>query len=194
MGNPGRHDTKLRTAGEVLIAGFASATLLSLAIAVFRTPPPPSEPSPLPPINTAGWSFELSDWRVLAGLGAIAVVVAVVLVLRSRARFFIVASAIVGGEIGFLSFDVLRFSGLFPQGSWLVEAVRTPSAPVHLALIALAAALFWIDHRRRPSPDRRYQPCLDGVLRPLQLTWRGRAIEAPIARRDWGRIGSAGRI
>ena len=152
MGNPSGDGTKLRMAGEVLVAGFAAVTLFSLAIAVFRTPLPPPDPSPLPPINTAGWSFDLSDWRVLAGLAAIAVVVAVVLVLRSRARFFIVGSAIVGGEIGFLSFDVLQFSGLFPQGSWLFEAVRTPSAPVHVALIVLAAALFWIDHRRRPSP------------------------------------------
>lgn len=86
MGNPGGHGTKLRTAGEVLIAGFAAATLLSLAIAVFRTPSPP-DASPLPPINTAGWSFDLSDWRILAGLGAIAVVVAVVLVLRNAHAF-----------------------------------------------------------------------------------------------------------
>lgn len=125
MAGSGGDRAGLRTAGEALIAGFATTALATLAVATFRVPPPVEPP---PKIEMAGLALDWSDWRVLAGLAVIALVIVVSLVLRSRARFFIVATGIVGGEVGILSFDILRFSGAFPQGSWLFEAVRTPSA------------------------------------------------------------------
>lgn len=89
--------------------------------------------------------------EVLIGGAVIVAFLVVVLVLRSRARFFIAATGIVASQIGFLVFDAVRFAGLLPQlGFVKLEIIRTPDWRVQIGMIILATALYFLDHVRRP--------------------------------------------
>lgn len=85
-------------------------------------------------------------WAILAA------VVVTVFAALSKARFFFAAMSVVGAETGHVAhgvgvFDYVK-AGTIELGRPEPAAV---SSCVHVALISLAALLFWLDHKRRPS-------------------------------------------
>ena len=84
---------------------------------------------------------------------------ALYLVHLSHARFFILGSSIIGGEISFHLFDKIDISAFLQNGTGIIfRASRETDWRIHIPLLFLAGGLLFIDHRRRPPAQQVAAP------------------------------------
>ena len=122
---------------------FATGSVISILLSVKE---------PIFPYNSPG-VYGISDTTEdLAWIIALLLLFSLIWLVASRARFFILGFAILGGEAGFHFFDLVNIRVPLPNGkSILVEVGRNTDWRVHLALVIAGVFCVWLDHKRRPA-------------------------------------------
>jgi hypothetical protein len=86
--------------------------------------------------------------------------VALFLLFRSRARFFFAGMVALGSETSNTALQLwpgFRVWGEYGGGEFGLDSRQTPEVghwSIHVALLALAALLLYIDHKRRPAAPK----------------------------------------
>lgn len=125
------------------VVAFTAAAVIAILMSVRE---------PVFPVRIPGVQGFVDTKIDLAWIGALLLIGVMIWLVISRARFFVLGSAILGGEAGFQFFDLANIRIPLPNGNdILIEVSRNTDWRVHLGLVVAGVFFVWLDHKRRPT-------------------------------------------